>query len=104
MFYYFDQSFGGLRVKNYKFLFTATDDRLAATEPGLYRARRLHAWDLGIAHALVHDWTEVRPDRGLRYVSGDPALMPVALNPVPGRPWRLVTRRRELFEGRSRYP
>ena len=38
------------------------DDRLAATEPGLYRARRLHAWDLGTAHALVHDWTEVRAD------------------------------------------
>jgi arylsulfatase A-like enzyme len=33
MFYYFDQSFGGLRVKNYKFLFTAKDGWLGPSLP-----------------------------------------------------------------------
>ena len=33
MFYYYDQSFGGVRVKNYKFLFTAKDGWLGPSLP-----------------------------------------------------------------------
>jgi hypothetical protein len=65
-FYYFDQSFGGLRVKNYKYLFTAKDGWLGGP-PADQRAGRVQP-AMGPGGAVRHYVQWRRADAKRRYV------------------------------------